>query len=73
MQKDNVKHKEQKEVRILIEKRYKNSQSKEVNGLITDTIQSVVKLLKVWKNETIIKGIYPVDKTKTVLCKKEEF
>ena len=54
MHKNNVHNKEQKEVRLLIEKRSKNAQSMEVNKLIVDTIQSVVKLLQTWKNENLL-------------------
>ena len=73
MHKNNVHNKEQKEVRILIEKRSKNTQSMEVNKIIADTIQSVVKLLQTWKNENIIQGIYPTEHTNTLLCNMSEF
>ena len=47
--KNDVQNKEQKDLKILIEKRYKGIQTKEVNELIVDTIQSVVKLITTGK------------------------
>ena len=48
-------------------------QTKEVNELSADDIQSTVKLIKIWKNDMIIVSIYTIDKRNTSICKKDNF
>jgi len=66
--------KDEKELKILIEKRYDSKNNQENNELIMDTVKKVVTLLTNFKNDKVIKGIYSKDKeTKRVIETVNEF